>query len=175
VLWESKNAKWQKPWIEKIKDDMREAKAAVGIIVSRELPEEYGEMHHIEGNVWAVKPRHVPAIASALRLALIQVCAAHKSAENKGGKMEVLYQFLTGTEFRNRIEVIVQNYRNLQKELEKERSSAQARWARQEKAIRAVIDNTFGLYGDLQGITDNSVMKIPLLEEEDGENTTFPA
>lgn len=168
LLWESKNARWSKTWIAKIKDDVREGKASMGILVSREIPEEYGDMMNIEGSIWVVKPKLVRALAAALRSGLIQVHAAYRNSENKGEKMEVLYQFLTGVEFRNRIEAIVDNYNTLLQEIEKEKRAAQLRWGRQEKALRLVIDNTYGLYGDLQGIT-GSELKIPLLDEEEEE------
>jgi hypothetical protein len=77
--------------------------------------------------------------------------------------MDILYRFLTGPEFKNRIEAIVDNYNMLQQEIEKEKRAAQLRWAKQEKAINAVISNTYGLYGDLQGIT-GSELQIPMLE-----------
>jgi hypothetical protein len=162
LLWESKNARWNKDWIAKLKDDVRASGANVGVIVSRELPEAARDMVCLEG-VWVVRPRLAAPLASALRAAVLQVFAARRSAENQGEKMGRLYAFLTGVEFQNRIEAIVDNYNALQQEIEKEKRAAQIRWARQEKAIQAVIGNTYGLYGDLQGIT-GSELQIPLLE-----------
>ncbi len=174
LLWESKNAKWNRDWVAKIKDDMRVANAAIGVIVSREMPENFGEMYNVEGSVWVVKPKLVPALACALRANLIQVYTAGRNAENKGEKMEILYRFLTGVEFKNRIEAIVDNYNALQREMEKEKRAAELRWGKQEKAIRAVISNTFGLYGDLQGIT-GSELQIALLEAgEEGDELEGP-
>ena len=168
LLWESKNAKWSKAWIAKMKDDIREANATVGVIVSSDLPDEYNDMHQIESNIWIVKPKFIFALAAAVRTTLIQVFSAHRNAENKDEKMEILYRFLTGIEFRNRIEAIVDNYKTLQDEIENEKRASAKRWAKQEKAIRAVIDNTYGLYGDLQGIA-GSELQIPLLEEENDD------
>ncbi|MDL2237996.1 DUF2130 domain-containing protein [Christensenellaceae bacterium OttesenSCG-928-K19] len=166
LLWESKNAKWSREWIAKIKADVRAAGAGIGVIVSRELPDQYNDMCNVEGSIWVVKPRLVAALAAALRATILQVYSANRNAENKDEKMEILYQFLTGVEFKNRIEAIVDNYNTLQQEIEKEKRAAQLRWARQEKAISAVIGNTYGLYGDLQGIT-GSELQIPMLESGD--------
>lgn len=58
---------------------------------------------------------------------------------------------MVGPEFRHRVEAIVENYGLMQAEIEKEKRTAALRWSRQEKSIRAVIDNTLGMYGDLQG------------------------
>lgn len=172
LLWESKNAAWQPSWVTKFKEDIRTANANIGVIVSKELPDEYGDMKNIEGSVWVVKPRLVLALATAMRTQIINVYAANHNAENKDEKMEVLYQFLTGPEFRHRIESIVENYGALQNEIEKEKRAASLRWAKQEKSIRAVIDNTLGMYGDLQGITGGAMSEIKQLEAGDEEDAS---
>lgn len=164
LLWETKNGKWQPAWIPKFKQDIREANANIGVIVSFEMPSEYGDMKHLETNVWAVKPNLAPVLASALRSTILQVDAANHNNEGKDAKMEALYHFLVGPEFRHRVEAIVENYGMLQTEIEKEKRAAILRWAHQEKAIRAVIDNTIGMYGDLQGITQKALPAIKALE-----------
>ena len=164
LLWETKNGKWQPVWVAKFKQDIREANANIGIIVSQQMPPEYGDMKHIEGNVWAVKPNLAPTLAVALRSTILQVEVAHRNNEGKDAKMEALYQFLVGPEFRHRVEAIVENYGTLQAEIEKEKRAAALRWSHQEKAIRAVIDNTIGMYGDLQGITSRALPAIKSLE-----------
>lgn len=168
LLWETKNGKWQPAWVPKFKQDIREASANIGVIVSHELPSEYGDMKNLENNVWAVKPLLAPVLAAALRGTILQVDAANRNAEGKDAKMEALYQFLVGPEFRHHVEAIVENYGTLQQEIEKEKRAAALRWAHQEKAIRAVIDNTIGMYGDLQGITQKALPAIKSLELDMG-------
>lgn len=167
LLWETKNGKWQPAWVPKFKQDIREANADIGVIVSQQMPPEYGDMKHLEAAVWAVKPSLAPILASALRTTILRVEAAHRNNEGKDTKMEALYQFLIGPEFRHRVEAIVENYGTLQAEIEKEKRAAALRWAHQEKAIRAVIDNTIGMYGDLQGITQKALPVIKSLEIDD--------
>lgn len=164
LLWETKNGKWQPAWVPKFRQDIREANANIGVIVSSEMPTEYGDMKHLEATVWAVKPHLAPILASALRATILQVDMANKNNEGKDAKMEALYQFLVGPEFRHRVEAIVENYSMLQGEIEKEKRAAALRWAHQEKAIRGVIDNTIGMYGDLQGITSRALPAIRSLE-----------
>ncbi len=175
LLWETKNGKWQPAWTVKFRADIREANANIGVIVSHELPIEFGDMKYLEGNVWAVKPRLAPVLAAALRSTILQVNAANRNAEGKDAKMEALYAFLVGPEFRHRVEAIVENYGVLQEEIEKEKRASALRWARQEKSIRAVIDNTLGMYGDLQGITARSLPPIQALEsgEDEAEQTSL--
>ena len=167
LLWESKNAAWQPKWIVKFKEDVREAGATIGVLVSKEIPADYGDMKNIDAGVWVVKPKLALALASAMRNQIISVWVANHNNENKDEKMEILYQFLTGPEFRHRIEAIVENYGALQTEIEKEKRAAQLRWSKQEKSIRVVIDNTIGMYGDLQGITGGAMSEIKQLDEPD--------
>lgn len=164
LLWETKNGKWQPAWVAKFKQDIRDASANIGIIVSQEIPSEMGDMKHLDTNVWVVKPKLAPVLATALRTTILQVDAANKMNAGKDAKMEALYQFLVGPEFRHRVEAIVENYGALQAEIEKEKRASALRWAHQEKAIRAVIDNTIGMYGDLQGITSRALPPIKSLE-----------
>ncbi len=169
LLWETKNGKWQPAWVSKFKQDIREASANIGIIVSQDMPKEYGDMKHLETNIWVVKPSLAPVLASALRTTILQVDAANKMNSGKDAKMEALYRFLVGPEFRHRVEAIVENYSALQAEIEKEKRATQLRWTHQEKAIRAVIDNTIGMYGDLQGITSSALPPIKSLELDAGK------
>jgi hypothetical protein len=174
LLWETKNGKWQPAWVPKFKQDIREAGANIGVIVSHEIPSDMGDMKHLESNLWVVKPRLAPVLAAALRATILQVDAANKMNSGKDAKMEALYQFLVGPEFRHRVEAIVENYGTLQSEIEKEKRAAALRWAHQEKAIRAVIDNTIGMYGDLQGITSRALPVIKSLELDDEADEELP-
>lgn len=168
LLWESKNAAWQPKWIAKFKEDIREAGASIGVLVSKEMPVNYGDMKNIEG-IWVVKPKLVLALASAMRNQIISIWTANHNNENKDEKMEILYQFLTGTEFRHRVEGIVENYSTLQNDLEQEYRLATNRLHKRQKMLRGVIDNTIGMYGDLQGITGGAMSEIKQLEEPEEE------
>ncbi len=170
LLWETKNGKWQPAWVAKFKADIREAGASVGVIVSQETPSEIGDLKHLEGNVWVATPRLATRLAAALRVTILQVASANKMNAGKDAKMEALYQFLVGPEFRHRVEAIVENYSTLQDEIEREKRASALKWARQEKAIRAVIDNTIGMYGDLQGITNRALPIIKTLELDTGDD-----
>lgn len=170
LLWETKNGKWQPAWVAKFKADIREAGASVGVIVSQEIPTEIGDLKHLDGNVWVVTPRLATRLAAALRITILQVDGANKMNAGKDVKMEALYQFLVGPEFRHRVEAIVENYSTLQDEIEREKRASVLKWARQEKAIRAVIDNTIGMYGDLQGITNRALPTIKTLELDIGDD-----
>ncbi len=170
ILWETKNGKWQPAWVSKFKEDIRNSNANIGVIVSQEIPGEIGEFKNLENNVWLVKPSLATRLAVALRVTILQVDIANKMNSNKDAKMESLYQFLVGPEFKHRVEAMIEAYTNLQDEIEKEKRSYALKWARQEKSIRGIVDNTIGMYGDLQGIIGKSLPKIETLELNSGDD-----
>jgi hypothetical protein len=169
ILWETKNGKWQPSWIAKFKQDIRTAGANIGVLVSQEIPPDIGDMKHAEGSVWVVSPKLAVQLAVALRATILQVFSANTMSANKDQMMESLYQFLVGPEFKHRVEAMIESYTTLQNEIEKEKRSYALKWSRQEKALRSVIDNTIGMYGDLQGITNRALPVIKTLELKSGE------
>ncbi|MBU2035997.1 MAG: DUF2130 domain-containing protein [Patescibacteria group bacterium] len=169
ILWESKNAKWANGWINKLKEDQRQAKADLAVLVSVKLPEGVESFVYKDG-VWIVSWKHFIPLSWALRFNLVSLYHERQSSEGKDEKMKILYQYLTGTEFRNRVEGIVDAFNNLQEELEKEKRYFNIKWARQEKEIRKVIDHTHGMYGDLQGVIGKSLPEIKSMELESGED-----
>ena len=109
-------------------------------------------------------------VAIALRQSLIEIAAAHQAREGQQTKMEMVYQYLTGPRFRQRIEAIVEKFSDMQGDLDKERRAMTGQWAKRETQIRGVIEATAGMYGDLQGIKPRSnseplVMRLRLNAE----------
>lgn len=78
--------------------------------------------------------------------------------------MELLYEYLSGTEFKHRVEAIVEAFRSMQDDLEKERRTTEKLWAKREKQIQLVVGNVSGMYGDMQAIVGQSLPKIRRLE-----------
>ena len=152
ILWELKNTKtWSEQWIEKLKIDQRSITADWAVIISEVVPSSIESAKYYK-NVWITKRDFVIGLASALRMNLIQLHMAKKAAEGKKDKMEILYTYLSGTEFKHRVEAIVEAFSSMQEEIEKEKRYFTNKWARDEKNIRMVIDNTIGMHGDLKGI-----------------------
>jgi len=166
ILWETKNGAWKAPWVAKFKQDLREANAHVGVIVSTQLPEGVEEFLQIEPGVWLAKPSIATRLADALRCTLMEVAAANTLAVGKDEKMEMLYQYMVGPEFKHRVSAIVESYTFLQEEIEREKRWYAQKWAKQEKAIRGVIDNTLAMHGDLQGMTNSALPSIDAYELE---------
>lgn len=167
ILWESKNAKWTDGWISKLKEDQRQAKADIAVLVSVNLPEKEKDFYYKDG-IWVTSWKGFLGFAIALRFNLVSLYHERKSSEGKDEKMKVLYEYLTGSEFKHRMEGIIEAFSNLQDEIEKEKRWFNVKWARQEKEIRKVIDHTHGLYGDFQSVVGKSLPEIKTLELDEG-------
>jgi hypothetical protein len=167
IIWEVKNTKhWQPAWLDKLKADQRESGAALAILVSVALPEGVRGFAQMNG-VWITDLAHYPMLALALRDQLQQVAFARAAGQGKNEKMELLYQYLAGDEFRHRIEAIVEAFTAMRAQLDRERRAMQRHWAEREKQIERVIASTTGMYGALQGIIGQGLPTIAALELDD--------
>ena len=164
LLWESKRTKnWSDGWLGKLRDDQRTAKADVAVIVSRVLPNGCEGFDFIEG-IWVVEPRCAIPIAIALRQSIVELAGVRQTREGLQTKMGMVYEYLTGPRFRQRVEAIVERFSEMHEDLDKERRAVMRLWAKREEQIRGVIDSTAGMYGDLQGIGGKAFREIEGLE-----------
>ncbi len=164
MLWEAKSTKaWNNRWLEKLRADQRSTNAEIGLIVSNVLPAGVETFDRID-NVWVTKKRFAIPLAIALRQSLIQVANSRQAAIGQRTKMEMVYQYLTGPQFRHRIDVIVEKFTDMQSDLDRERKAMVRIWAKREEQLKSVIDSSAGLYGDLQGIAGRALPEIDSLD-----------
>lgn len=164
ILWETKRTKnWSDGWLAKLREDQRTARAEISLLVSNALPKGVETFDQVEG-VWVTEPRCMVPVALALRQTLIELAGARQASEGQQTKMELVYQYLTGPRFRHRIEAIVERFTDMQTDLERERKAMTRLWAKREEQLRAVMDATVGMYGDLQGIAGRSMQEIATLD-----------
>ncbi|MGD9300882.1 MAG: DUF2130 domain-containing protein [Desulfobacterales bacterium] len=174
LLWETKNTKaWSSAWIPKLKDDMIEVRASIAILVSVVLPDGISRFGQVEG-VWVSDPLSAVPLAAALREQLMAVSRERTASVGKREKMETLYQYLAGVEFKQKIEGIVEAFSSMQDQLNRERRAMERHWKQREKEIERVVKNTVGLYGDMQGIIGGQIPAIPALELDEAETKQLP-
>ncbi len=160
ILWESKRTKnWSDGWLAKLRDDQRTAKAEISVLVSQVLPKGVEAFDVIDG-VWITSPRAVLPVATVLRHTLLQVNTVRQANEGQQTKTEMVYQYLTGPQFRHRVEAIVEAFSSMKDDLDKERKVIMKQWAKREGQIERVMNSTVGMYGDLQGIAGKSLQEI---------------
>ncbi len=173
ILWESKNTKaFGGDWIKKLKDDRVLAKADVCILVTSVLPPD-GALRHFglyEG-VWVTEPEYFLPLAQALRDRLLALSEQGRSLVGREEKMELLYGYLSGPDFRAKIENVITAFRSMKEDLESEKRSMQRIWSKREKELERIIGNTAMLYGDMQGIMGANLQTIEYLELGAGDSS----
>jgi hypothetical protein len=78
--------------------------------------------------------------------------------------MELLYNYLSGQEFRHRIEGIVEAFITLKQDLDAERRTMQRAWAKREKQLERATLQAAGLHGDLSGLMGKALPSIDKLQ-----------
>ncbi len=172
ILWEIKRTKaWSDGWLAKLRDDQRRSGADVALIISHALPKHIEHFDLVDG-VWIAHPRCALPVAVALRQGLIDVSSSRLVQQGQQTKVEQVYNYLTGTKFRQRVEAVVEKFNDMRDDLDKERKFMGRQWAKREMQIQAVIDSTVGMVGDLQAIAGKAMPEIPSLDLPLLENDT---
>ena len=147
ILWESKRTKnWSNGWLVKLREDQRTAKAEISVLVSQALPEGIETFDVVDG-VWVTIAAPF-AGWDILRHTLLQVSNARLISEGQQTKAEMVYQYLTGPRFKQRVEAIVEAFSSMQEDLDKERKAIMKQWAKRDEQIERVMSATVGMYGD---------------------------
>jgi len=137
ILWESKRTKnWSSGWLVKLREDQRTAKAEISVLVSQALPDGIETFDVIDG-VWVTHPRAILPVATILRHTLLQVSNARLISEGQQTKAEMVYQYLTGPRFKQRVEAIVEAFSSMQEDLDKERKAIMKQWAKRDNRSSA--------------------------------------
>lgn len=164
ILWESKRTRnWSESWLAKLRDDQRRAKAEVCVLVSQVLPKGVDTFDFADG-VWVTSPRAAIPVAMMLRQGLLEINQTRALSQGLQTKAEMVYQYLTGPRFKQRVEAIVEAFSTMQDDLDKERKVITRQWAKRQEQIERVMGATVGMYGDLQGIAGKSLQEIDGLE-----------
>lgn len=164
IIYESKRTKaFTNEWIEKLKNDMRAQSADIAIIVTETMPKDMDNFGMKDG-VWVCNYNEIKSLAFVLRDGLIKINNALVSQDNKGDKMQMLYNFLTGNEFKQQIEAIVEGFSALKEGIGKERIQMEKLWKEREKQLEKVLLNTSHFYGSVKGIAGNAISDIKTLE-----------
>jgi hypothetical protein len=169
ILYENKRTKnWSDTWIPKLKADLLSIKADIGVIVTEALPPET-DGFCCKDDIWVTDPKSAIPLAHVLRCLLQEVAIARGYRDGAKEKMEVLYNYLTSNEFRQRVSSVIDAFNAMRADLEAERRALTKHWSKREKHINSVIENMAGLVGDIQVLSGNALKDIPALELEAGE------
>jgi len=170
IYYESKRTKGFQPgWIEKFKNDIREKGADIGVLVTESMPADMERMGLKDG-IWVCTFEEFRGLCVVLRDSVIRLNNAVAIQENKGDKMGMIYDYVTGNEFRLQVEAIVGGFTQMQMDLESEKRAMNGIWKKREKQIEKVLLNANYMYSSVKGIAGSAVQSVPLLELPAGED-----
>lgn len=165
ILWELKNTKnWSDTWLPKLRDNKRSAKADIALIISTALPKGVETFDLIDG-VYVAHPRCAIPVALTLRQGLLEVASSRTTQAGQQSKAEQVYHYLTGSGFKQRIEAIVERFKDMRDDIDKERKFMLKTWAKREAQVSMMIESTVGMVGDLHGIMGQAMPEISAIEE----------
>lgn len=167
IIYESKRTKdFANDWIEKLKADMRSQGADIAVIVTQALPKDMERFGEKDG-VYICSFAEVRSLATVLRTSILKIFALNKSQENKGDKVNMLYDYLTSTEFAEQWSAIREGFMSMRLSIQKEREQMEKLWKAREKQLEKVLLNAAHIRGSIEGIAGADAVNMNLLEESD--------
>ena len=164
IAFESKRTKtFSEQWISKLKGDMRLHKADEGVIVTDVMPKDMTSFGKRNG-IWICRFEEVEALTHVLRHTMLRVNDIKISNEVKAEKMQVLYDYLISTEFKQQMEAIVNGYVHMRNQIDTEKRSMKRQWKEREKQLDIIIDGATDMYGSIKGIAGNAIQSIKALD-----------
>jgi hypothetical protein len=153
IIFESKRTQAFGPdWIDKLKADMQGCNAEVAVIVTQAFPKDMDRFGERQG-VYICSFAEVKALVSILRNVIMKLYEARLSQENKGDKMVMLYDYLTGSEFMVQWNTMRESFGAFRQQLQKERDDFEKNWKKKEKMLDLIIKNSLQISGSIEGIS----------------------
>ena len=161
---ESKRAKdFQNSWIDKVKEDAKNSGCMISVIVTNVMPKGHSSGKQLKG-VWICTFTQFKFLINSLRLMILEVNNVLSTQLNRTDKSSLIFNYVTGHEFKSEMESIVDTFMRLQDDLESEKRSQNAHWTKREKQLSILVKNTSSIYGSLKGLAGNSIKAIDNLD-----------
>src|SRR3989344_110349 len=165
ILWESKRTKdWKDEWLTKLKDDLRREKANIPVIVTSAMPKDITNGMGLKDGVWVMSNTLALPLATLLRKNLLDIAYQKAVTTKTGEKAELLYDYITGHEFRQQVEALVEVYKEMNDQIGRERAAFEKSWKAREAQIKRVLISVTNIYGSAQGLAGSSMPQIKGLE-----------
>jgi len=169
IVWEIKRTKaFSKGWLPKLREDARKINASECILITDVMPEDVKHYARVSG-VWVASYEDALVLATALRYTLMQVAIAKSAASHEDEKLQEIYDYITSEAFRHKIEAHFESVKYLKEDLEGERRSMERIWKKREVQIQRLDRSMSQMFGEIQGITGDTLLPPKALEIESGE------
>lgn len=169
LLWETKRAKdWSPQWLAKLKDDMRQASAEVGVLVTMPsaTPKDWapGQLFGLCEGVWVTTWSPALQVAEILRAGVLDCHTQRLISSGKGEKLEAVYDYLTSPHFGHKLRAVYETFEKMREELESEKSQAMQRWARRDKQLQTGMTCLLAIGGEIQGLAQQELPELELAQ-----------
>ena len=165
IIYESKRASaWGADWIEKLKADMRANGGDIAVIVTRTMPKDM-DCFGLKDGVWVCSFSEVKPMAALLRDGVIKINAAAKTNDNRGDKMQLLYDYLLSNEFSEQWKAIREGFASMKLSIQKEREAMERLWKSREKQLEKVLLSAAHIRGSIEGIAGQNTIDLGLPED----------
>lgn len=154
IVYESKDtARWEAAFLQQAKRAMKTHGTRHVVLVSRAFPRNQKHLTVRDGIV-VVHPAQLLYLARVLRAAVIDIDRAGLTARGQVRKTELLYEYLTGDEFREAFRSLVEATGDLKKLLTDEQHGHERVWAKRDAAYDKIGRTTSAIDGRIRAITE---------------------
>lgn len=145
---------------------MRANGVDVAVIVTQCYPKGMDCFGERDG-VWICSFEEAKAVAYVLRDGIIRLYNSTRSQENKGDKMHLLYDYLTGSEFSEQWKAIREGFMSMRLSIQRERDAMEKLWKAREKQLEKVMLNAAHIRGSIEGIAGSDNIQLSLTDDTD--------
>jgi hypothetical protein len=150
ILFETKRtAKWGEDWLSKLREDMHRVGAMVGVIVTQAMPKDI-KSSGLKDGMWVSDFSSAMTLVRTLRWGLQEAALQKRITAEADNASALLYEFVTGPDFRNRVQSIMQTYRAMRTVLDKERNAMQKLWKKREAQLDMLTGHTMHVITHLE-------------------------
>lgn len=165
IIWEAKRTEnWADKWLDKLKDDQQEAKADIAVLVTTKMPKGSNEVIVRIGDVWVVSPHVIKPVAEMLRVVLLEANKLKTVNTGRSEKMELLYNYLSSTQFSQKVRTMLEAFESMRNDLEAEKRAMQKIWSKRQAQIDRVTTSMTTVVGELQGIAHEALPQLGNIE-----------
>jgi hypothetical protein len=167
LLWEAKRAKEFSPqWIAKLKEDMRQCGAEVGVLVTMPtaVPKEWksAQTFGLHEDIWVTTWSAALHLAEVLRCGVLDCHKQRLISAGKGEKLEAVYDYLTSAHFAQKLRAVYDTFEKMREDLEAEKHQSLQRWARRDKQLQSGLGCLLGIGGEIQGLAQQELPELEL-------------
>jgi len=165
IIWEAKRAEnWSDKWLAKLREDQRETKADIAVLVTTALPAGMTEPFGMIGDVWVVAPQLVRPLAQTLRAALIEAHKLRMANTNRANKADMAFAYISSPTFAQQIRSMLDSVCAMTSDLAGEKRAMQRIWTKREAQIDTVSVAIASVVGQISAIAQGETAALDKLE-----------